>query len=137
MLHLEWVRLAIENAIINGEHRLHEGGCQVVEDDEARWQPHDYRQGICPASVICLGDYVDGEIHDRAIEKLGVSITWLNSFIHAFDGMHVDRSTDEWQAWSMGAYFRVKYLFKEAYDWNERAYGDESPYDDYEDDDEV
>jgi len=137
MLHLEWVRLALENAIINGEHRLYEGSCAVVKDSEGRWQPEDYKDGVCPASVICLGDYVDGPIHERAIEKLGVSENWLNSFIHAFDGMSVDRSKDEWQAWSMGAYFRVKYLFKEASDWNERDYGDESPYDDYEDDDDA
>ena len=137
MLHLEWVRLAMENAIINGEYRLHEGSCAVAKDSEGRWQPEDYERGVCPASVICLGDYVDGGIHDRATEKLGVSREWLNSFIRAFDGSRPDRTKDEWQAWSMGAYFRVKYLFKEASDWNERDYGDESPYDDYEDDDDA
>ena len=137
MLHLEWVRLAIENAIINGEHRLHEGGCEVVEDNEGRWQPSSYKRGICPASVICLGDYVDGTIHERAIEKLGVSLNWLNSFIHAFDGLSVDRTKDEWQAWNMGTYFRAKYLFTEGSEWNEESYSDEQAYDDYEDDDEV
>ena len=137
MIHLEWVRLALENAIINGEYRLHEGGCEVETSVEGRWQPRDYERGICPASVICLGDYADGGIHDRAVEKLGVSIEWLRSFIRAFDGQHVDRTQDEWQAWGMGTYFRAKYLFKEGQDWNGKVYTDDQAYDDYEDDDEV
>ena len=52
MLHIEWVRQAMENAIINGEHRLYEGTCAVTEDNEG---------------------------HDRATEKLGVSQDWLNT----------------------------------------------------------
>jgi len=124
----------MENAIINGEHRLYEGTCAVTEDNEGRWQPVDYREGVCPASVICLGDYVDGPIHDRATEKLGVSQQWLNTFIRAFDG-NSNRSDEIEEAWEMGIYFRAKYLFKDGWAWNgdeEIDEDDDDNYDDYE-----
>ena len=124
MLHIERVRQAMENAIINGEHRLYEGTCAVTEDGEGRWQPADYREGVCPASVICLGDYVDGAIHERATEKLGVSTSWLDTFIRAFDG-NSNRSSDIQEAWEMGIYFRAKYLFKDGWSWNEDLEEDE------------
>ena len=134
MLHIEWVRQAMENAIINGEHRLYEGTCAVTEDNEGRWQPHNYKEGVCPASVICLGDYADGGIHDRATEKLGVSQDWLNTFIQAFDGGH-SRSDSSQEAWELGIYFRAKYLFKAGNDWidHEEEEMEEDDYDGYED----
>ena len=134
MLHIERVRQAMENAIINGEHRLYEGTCAVTEDVEGRWQPHNYKDGVCPASVICLGDYVDGPIHDRAGEKLGVSQQWLNTFIRAFDGNSNRRDGIE-EAWELGIYLRAKYLFKDGWSWNgdeEIDEDDDDNYDDYE-----
>lgn len=132
MLHIERVRQAMENAIINGEHRLYEGTCAVTEDVEGRWQPADYREGVCPASVICLGDYVDGAIHERATEKLGVSRGWLDTFIRAFDG-NANRRDDSQEAWEMGIYFRAKYLFKDGWVWNEDEEIDEDDDDNYDD----
>ena len=135
MLHLEWVRLALENAIINGEHRLYEGSCAVDIDKNGRWIPHNYKNGVCPISVICLGDYADDQIHTRASEKLGVSSEWLNTFIRAFDGNASYRDSSQ-EAWELGSYFREKYLFKSAEEWawNEDEDDENDDYEELEDD---
>ena len=134
MLHIEWIRQALENAIINGEHRLYEGGCAVDTDKNGRWVPHNYKNGVCPISVICLGDYADGQTHERASEKLGVPRTWLTTFIHAFDGERVGTSDIKQDAWEMGIYFRAKYLYKDGWEWEEEPEDCQYEDNDYSDD---